>query len=46
VKLAGESASADFVAAERFPDELRKLIMDEGYLLEQVFNADETGLFW
>jgi hypothetical protein len=46
VKLVGESASADFVAAESLLDELRKLIMDKGYLPEQVFNADETGLFW
>jgi hypothetical protein len=46
VKLVGESASADFVAAESFPDELRKLIVDKGYLPEQVFNADESGLFW
>jgi hypothetical protein len=46
VKLVGESASADFVAAESFPDELRELIMDKGYLPEQAFNADETGLFW
>jgi hypothetical protein len=46
VKLVGESTSADFVAAEIFPDGLRKLIIDKGYLLEQVFNAEETGLFW
>jgi hypothetical protein len=46
VKIVGESASADFVAAESFPNELRKLIMDKGYLPEEVFNADETGLFW
>jgi hypothetical protein len=46
MELVGESASADFVAAESFPDELRKLIMDKWYLLEQVFDADETDLFW
>jgi hypothetical protein len=46
VKIVSESVSADFVAAESFPDELRKLIMDKENLPEQVFNADETGLFW
>jgi hypothetical protein len=46
VKLVGESASANFVSAESFPDELRKLIMDKGYLPEQAFSADETGLFF
>ena len=46
VKLTGESASADKVAAAVFPTELQELIEEKGYLPQQVFNADETGLFW
>ena len=33
-------------AAKAFPAELASLIEEKGYLPEQVFNADETGLFW
>ena len=46
VKLTGEHASADHEAAETFPAQLTQLIEDNGYVPEQVFNADETGLFW
>ena len=45
-KLTGEHASADHEAAETFPAQLTQLIEDNGYVPEQVFNADETGLFW
>ena len=33
-------------AAKAFPAELVSLIEEKGYLPEQVFNADETVLFW
>ncbi|KAF0746713.1 tigger transposable element-derived protein 1-like [Aphis craccivora] len=46
VKLVGESASADHLAAKNFPIELKNVIEQGGYTPEQVFNADETGLFW
>lgn len=46
LKLVGESASADHESAQRFPAELKKIIDENGYLPQQVFNADETGLFW
>ena len=42
----GERASADHDVAKAFPAELLSLIEEEGYLPEQVFNADDTGLFW
>ncbi|KAI1888220.1 hypothetical protein AGOR_G00182770 [Albula goreensis] len=45
-KLVGEAASVDHGAAETYPEQLKKLIEDKGYLPEQVFNAGETGLFW
>ncbi|XP_068205097.1 tigger transposable element-derived protein 1-like [Palaemon carinicauda] len=44
--ITGESASADHEAAARFPDELQTLIVEKGYKPEQVWNMDETGLFW
>lgn len=46
IKIVGEAASADTAAAEKYPDEFLKLINDGGYKPEQVFNADETALFW
>lgn len=42
----GEASSADIKAAENFVKVFEKLVSDEGYLPHQVFNCDETGLFW
>ncbi|KAJ7303223.1 hypothetical protein JRQ81_012159 [Phrynocephalus forsythii] len=41
-----EAASLDAKAAEAFAAEFQKLVVSEGYLPEQVFSCDETGLFW
>lgn len=38
--------SADVKAAEQFLETLDKLIVEENYLPEQIFNMDETSLFW
>lgn len=46
MKITGEVASADEEAAKRFPEKLIKIIEDGKYCPDQVFNADETGLFW
>ncbi|KAI5100977.1 hypothetical protein C0J45_9963 [Silurus meridionalis] len=49
VPLHGEAASADVEGAKKYPRTLKKsfaIIEDNGYLPEQVFNMDETGLFW
>lgn len=46
VKVSGESASADAKAAEEFLETLDKLIVKENYFPEQIFNMDETCLFW
>ena len=44
VKVSGEAASADTVAAREFPETLQEI---QGvYLPEQVFNVGETGLYW
>ncbi|KFM62551.1 putative ubiquitin carboxyl-terminal hydrolase FAF-X, partial [Stegodyphus mimosarum] len=41
-----EKASADTKAAEEFADEFIELITSEQLSPEQIYNADETGLFW
>ncbi|XP_039605684.1 tigger transposable element-derived protein 1-like [Polypterus senegalus] len=46
VKVQGEAASGDEKAASTFPNKLTELIKEEGCCAEQVFNVDETGLFW
>jgi len=47
VSLHGEAASADKVAADHYVSEtFREIIEEGGYKPEQVFNMDETGLFW
>ncbi|GBP80084.1 Tigger transposable element-derived protein 1 [Eumeta japonica] len=46
IKIVGEAASADTVAAGRYPEEFANLVADGGYKPEQVFNAGETALFW
>ncbi|KFM77792.1 Tigger transposable element-derived protein 1, partial [Stegodyphus mimosarum] len=42
----GEAASSDVKAAEVYIITFSELIEAKGYLPQQVFNCDETGLFW
>nr|XP_034953219.1 tigger transposable element-derived protein 1-like [Zootoca vivipara] len=42
----GEAASSDVPAAEDFATEFLEVVKTQGYLPQQVFNCDETGLFW
>ncbi|XP_069940538.1 tigger transposable element-derived protein 1-like [Cherax quadricarinatus] len=42
----GEAASSDHKAAEKYVQEFKEYIETEGLKPEQVFNCDETGLFW
>ena len=44
--VSGESASADKEAAQKYPAEFRQVVTEGGYQPCQVFNADETALFW
>ncbi|XP_054553387.1 tigger transposable element-derived protein 1-like [Talpa occidentalis] len=46
VLLTDEPAVADIQAAARYPPVLRAILEEGGYSPRQVFNADETGLFW
>ena len=42
-KTTGEASSA---AAQDFPPHLKNIIEEGGFTAKQVFNMDETGLFW
>ncbi|XP_059580411.1 tigger transposable element-derived protein 1-like [Alligator mississippiensis] len=44
--ISSEAASADVEAAEKFVDQFDEIIEKGGYRPEQIFNVDETGLFW
>ena len=42
----GEAASSDTAAAEKYVAEFKNFVSTEAFLPQQVFNCDETGLFW
>ncbi|XP_042218679.1 tigger transposable element-derived protein 1-like, partial [Homarus americanus] len=44
--LCGKAANADEASARAFPPTVKKFIQEEGYTLDQIFNLDETGLYW
>ena len=46
VKIIGDATSANPEAANEFPDTIKKIIEEERYLTEQVFNTNENALFW
>ncbi|XP_071053644.1 tigger transposable element-derived protein 1-like [Onthophagus taurus] len=46
VKLIGEAASTDSNAASEFIATLKAIVHDGNYSPHQIFNVDETGLFW
>ncbi|XP_004386991.1 tigger transposable element-derived protein 1-like [Trichechus manatus latirostris] len=46
IGASGEATAADAEAASKYPILLRRVIQDGGYTPRQVFNVDETGLFW
>ena len=45
-QLRGEAGGADTAGAEVYWVQLNELIKKEGLLMSQVYNANETGLFW
>lgn len=45
-KVTGEAAASDTVAAEKFSAVLANIIEEGRYSTKQVFNVDETGLYW
>ncbi|XP_039590576.1 tigger transposable element-derived protein 1-like [Polypterus senegalus] len=46
VRVTGEAASADEEVTSKFVYSLDEIIKNEGHLAEQIFNVDETGLYW
>ena len=46
LRLQSESLSADTSAVEPIRQKSLKLIEDQQLTLNQVFNANETGLYW
>ncbi|XP_068964673.1 tigger transposable element-derived protein 1-like [Petaurus breviceps papuanus] len=46
LQLLGEAASAQLRAAKELPALIQKLVRDEGYTLDQIFNFDEAGLYY
>ncbi|XP_066450519.1 tigger transposable element-derived protein 1-like [Eleutherodactylus coqui] len=46
IKVTGEAASADTVAAQEFPATLKEIIKEGAFSPQQIFNVDETGLYW
>ena len=46
IRLHGEAGDVDLNEAENKIDELRNEIVTKGYKAENVFNMDETGLFY
>ncbi|KAG7160341.1 Tigger transposable element-derived protein 1-like 21 [Homarus americanus] len=46
INIGGEEASADRAAAREFPPFLHEIMEEGQYSDDQVFNMDESGLFW
>ncbi|XP_047409895.1 jerky protein-like [Sciurus carolinensis] len=46
LKMCGEKASGDHETAENYIDEFAKIISDGNLSPEQIYNADETALYW
>jgi hypothetical protein len=46
LSVSGEKLRADSDAAGKFVEEFTKLILDGNLTAEQIYNSDETGLFW
>uniref|UniRef100_H3B5D1 HTH CENPB-type domain-containing protein n=1 Tax=Latimeria chalumnae TaxID=7897 RepID=H3B5D1_LATCH len=46
VKISGEIRSANSEAASIFPDKLKADLEEESFTEEQVYNADESGLYF
>ncbi|CAM5131851.1 unnamed protein product [Natator depressus] len=44
VTISGETCSADIKACDEYSLKLQEIIIEGGYALEQIYNADETSL--
>ena len=46
LKLEHEILSADATEPEHFKKEFKKIVQEEGYFRDRIYNADETELNW
>lgn len=46
LRVCGERGSADHEAAEQYIEDFNRLISEENLTADQIYNADETSLFW
>ena len=46
IAIQGEQLSSDKEEANKFAHSFKNLIESEGYTLDQIYNADESGLYW
>lgn len=46
VRLHGENLRCDQEAADNFQRDLEKFVATEEFTSEQIYNADESGLYW
>jgi hypothetical protein len=44
--IAGENQSADMETAKQYSVNFEQLIKDNNLTADQIYNADETGLYW
>lgn len=46
IRIQGENATVDNELVKNYPEEMQKFISEHGCLPHQVFNVDETDLWW